>query len=405
MRRAALAAAAVTVLTASQAPVQEGAQGGGDQATALAAPGGNGTPGIAAPGGLPVPGPLLPGQTDGSYHTELPPLAAVTGPLTPPAAALVRAESGIPATVLAAYRAAEESVRRGDPGCRLPWQLLAAIGKVESGHARGGAVAADGTTRGRILGPVLNGNGFAVIADTDHGAYDGHPQYDRAVGPMQFIPSTWARWGADGSGDGRADPDNVFDAALAAGRYLCAGDRDLALPAGLDRAVLSYNHSTAYLRTVRYWLAFYRTGAHGVPDGSGTLPHSPGAGGTTPATRPTDPDIIIGPPPGPRPAPSPTPTPAPSPRPTTSPRPTPSPTPRPTGSPTTPGTPTPTPSSPSPTPTPTPSPTDSTTPSPDPGTPTATPPSTPLPTSTLSPSPTPSPTADATPSSDPSGTP
>lgn len=46
---------------------------------------------------------------------------------------------------------------------------------------------------------------------------------------MQFIPSTWSNggpdgtgWGADGNGDGKKDPHNVFDAALAAGGYLCA---------------------------------------------------------------------------------------------------------------------------------------------------------------------------------------
>ncbi len=184
----------------------------------------------------------------------------------------VRVQSGIPATVLRAYRAAETSVARTDPGCRLPWELLAAIGKVESGQARGGAVDRDGTTLGRITGPALDGRGFALIRDTDGGAHDGDTVYDRAVGPMQFLPSTWARWGTDGNGDGRADPNNVFDAALAAGHYLCAGGRDLGRPADLDRAVLSYNHSRSYLRLVRYWLAFYRHGVHTVPDGKGAVP-------------------------------------------------------------------------------------------------------------------------------------
>ncbi|MFD7472234.1 lytic transglycosylase domain-containing protein [Streptomyces sp. NPDC059837] len=111
-----------------------------------------------------------------------------------------------------------------------------------------------------ILGPRLDGGAFAVVRDTDGGAYDGDAAYDRAVGPMQFIPSTWARWGTDGNGDGRADPDNVFDAALAAGRYLCAGGRDLSDPAELDRAVLGYNHSEAYLRTVRARYAYFLEG-------------------------------------------------------------------------------------------------------------------------------------------------
>src|SRR5690606_12170063 len=127
------------------------------------------------------------------------------------------AESGIPATVLDAYKKAEAALREEKPGCNLPWQLLAAIGKVESGQARGGRVSADGTTLSPILGPQLDGNGFALIRDTDNGAYDGNSTYDQAVGPMQFIPSTWAWAGRDGNGDGRKDPNNVYDAALSAG--------------------------------------------------------------------------------------------------------------------------------------------------------------------------------------------
>ncbi|KIF03325.1 hypothetical protein PL81_24915, partial [Streptomyces sp. RSD-27] len=131
-------------------------------------------------------------------------------------------------------------------------------------------------------GPVLDGNGFADIPDTDGGAYDGDARHDRAVGPMQFIPSTWAAWGQDGNGDGRRDPNNVYDAALAAGRYLCAGGRDLRTGAGLDRAVLSYNQSAEYLRTVRSWFAYYLRGAHEVPDGTGPGP-LPAPGTPTPA--------------------------------------------------------------------------------------------------------------------------
>ncbi|GAA3008875.1 lytic transglycosylase domain-containing protein [Streptomyces fulvorobeus] len=225
---------------------------------------------------------------DDAYHTELPPLrtpqppAAVAGPApggTGPVDVRARAEAGIPATVLAAYRAAEDALGRSDPGCNLPWQLLAAIGKVESGQASGGRVDSAGTTLGSILGPVLNGVGFADIRDTDDGAYDGDTRYDRAVGPMQFIPSTWARWGKDGNRDGRRDPDNIYDASLAAGHYLCAGTRNLNEPGDLDRAILSYNHSDTYLRTVLSWLAYYRQGTHPVADGEGRVPQSPGPGG------------------------------------------------------------------------------------------------------------------------------
>ncbi|MEW2389982.1 lytic murein transglycosylase [Streptomyces venezuelae] len=299
--------------------------------TASAAPGSPLAPARhnPAPGNEPEAGEWLPpaGPSADVYHTELPPLRVRKG--APGGggghSAAVRTQSGIPATVLTAYRRAEAALATTDPGCRLPWQLLAAIGKVESGHARGGRVDAAGTTRTPILGPVLNGSGFARISDTDAGAYDGDATYDRAVGPMQFIPSTWASWGADGNDDGRADPNNIHDAALAAGRYLCAGDRDLATKAGLDRAVLSYNRSTAYLRTVLAWLDFYRRGVHAVPDGRGPLPASPGPGGKSPANRPVGGGVVVGPqpshPPRPRPGDSASPRPPHPSTPGTSPRP------------------------------------------------------------------------------------
>ncbi|SEB93650.1 Membrane-bound lytic murein transglycosylase B [Streptomyces sp. 2131.1] len=299
---------------------------------------------------------------DDSYHTELPPLKSPKPPRKgekqSPAAKQSWAEAGIPATVLAAYRKAETTMGRGDPGCRLPWQLLAAIGKVESGHAAGGRVDKRGTTSSPILGPVLNGAGFANIADTDGGAFDGDSTYDRAVGPMQFIPSTWAHWGRDGNGDGRRDPNNVYDAALAAGAYLCAGTRDLSVPADLNRAILSYNHSDTYLRTVLSWLGFYLKGIHPVADGKGPIPKSPGAGspnkarhpvgksgskggggievGPQPSTRPTtpgskDPDPSTTP--DPSTSPDPTDTAGPSPEPTDSGSPDPSTTPDPTTTP------------------------------------------------------------------------
>ncbi|MFD6800209.1 lytic murein transglycosylase [Streptomyces cyaneofuscatus] len=328
----AVAAAAVAALAASQAPAAPLAEGstGGDQQTAGGETGGSEDG--AATGNSP-------------YYTDLPPLVTPDRPGSSSnlPAATGSAEAGIPASVLAAYKQAEQTVGTTDPACRLPWQLLAAIGKVESGQARGGQVDANGTTPTPILGPALNGEGFALIKDTDGGAYDGDAVHDRAVGPMQFIPSTWATWGQDANGDGRKDPNNIYDAALAAGRYLCAGGRNLAVAADLDRAVLSYNQSTEYLRTVRSWFAYYQRGTHEVPDGSGVLP-------TAPST----------------PSPSPTPTPSPTPGGTTSPTPSPGPSKpgatKPTPGPSKPGdgttSPTPTPPRPTPPPKPTPSPAD-----------------------------------------------
>lgn len=250
VRGTAVAAAAMAVLTASQA------QGAVPSATA-------GTEGVPA-----APGPSVSG--DSAYRTELPPLRPRGREGMAPEGAVdgsaVTTGGTLPSTVFAAYLRAEAELSRSTPGCGLRRQLLAAIGQVESGQARGGRVGPDGTASPPILGPRLDGNGFARITDTDGGAYDGDTVYDRAVGPMQFIPSTWAVWGADGNGDGRADPSNVYDAALAAGRYLCAGGRDLSDPGDLDRAVLGYNRSRAYLRTVRAWYAYFLEGHLVVPD-------------------------------------------------------------------------------------------------------------------------------------------
>lgn len=180
----------------------------------------------------------------------------------------VEAVSGIPSTVLSAYQNAAGRLRGSQPRCRLAMPLLAAIGKVESGHARGGDVDAAGTTRTPILGPPLNGApGIAAIGDTDGGAHDGDTTWDRAVGPMQFIPSTWRVWASDGNRDGIADPNNVYDATLAAGRYLCAAGGNLATSDGLRRAVLAYNHSERYLRVVLSWMRVYAGSAVAVPDG------------------------------------------------------------------------------------------------------------------------------------------
>ncbi|MFL6118805.1 lytic transglycosylase domain-containing protein [Actinophytocola sp.] len=180
--------------------------------------------------------------------------------------------NGVPASVLAAYQNAAAALAVTQPGCGLRPELLAAIGRVESGHARGGQVDAAGTTLTPILGPVLSGqHGFAAVADTDGGRLDGNRVWDRAVGPMQFIPGTWARWAVDGNGDGVADPHNVYDASRAAGDYLCAGDRDLRTPAGLDEAILSYNQSPAYLRLVLAWFKAYTLALAAIPDDTGPL--------------------------------------------------------------------------------------------------------------------------------------
>jgi hypothetical protein len=273
----AVAAAAVAALSASQAPGVTADDQGRPATT-----GADTAPDATADGG---------GATGNSpYYTDLPPLNTPSpAPGVGPSGSPVETEAGVPATVLDAYKKAASELRSSKPGCNLPWELLAAIGQVESGQARGGRVDAEGTTVSRILGPQLDGNGFALIKDTDNGAYDGNSRFDQAVGPMQFIPSTWAWAGRDGNGDGKADPNNVYDAALAAGHYLCRNGWDLSTDADLDRAVLSYNNSRHYLNTVRTWLDHYRKGTHEIPDGTGALPVGRSDGGTVTIPRTTPP--------------------------------------------------------------------------------------------------------------------
>jgi len=164
------------------------------------------------------------------------------------------AGSDLPLVALDAYVKAAARTAFEHPECGIRWWGLAGIGKVESGHGTyGGArLGADGTTSQPIIGIPLDGsNGTAVVADTDGGALDGDPTTDRAVGPMQFIPGSWRALGRDGNGDGRADPSNIYDAALAAAGLLCrAGGSALDTDAGLYRAALGYNDSASYASLV-----------------------------------------------------------------------------------------------------------------------------------------------------------
>ena len=85
-----------------------------------------------------------------------------------------------------------------------------------------------GVAKPGIYGVALNGrNRTTAISDTDAGQFDNDTQWDRAVGPMQFIPSTWSIVGVDADGDAKRNPQDVDDAALATAVYLCSGKDDL----------------------------------------------------------------------------------------------------------------------------------------------------------------------------------
>ncbi|HET6985437.1 MAG TPA: lytic transglycosylase domain-containing protein, partial [Kribbella sp.] len=157
--------------------------------------------------------------------------------------------TGIPERAMQGYATADVLISREQPGCRLGWPTLAAIGAVESAHGSfaGTTIRPDGHTSAPIIGVALDGSdGVKAIPDTDGARLDGDPRWDRAVGPMQFIPVTWAQWGADANGDGVADPHQIDDAAFTAARLLCASGEDLSQGSGWRRAVLGYNASSAY---------------------------------------------------------------------------------------------------------------------------------------------------------------
>ena len=96
----------------------------------------------------------------------------------------------------------------------LSWTVLAAIGQVESGHGRNPSTSSAG-----------------------------------AMGPMQFLPSTFTSYAVDGDGDGAADIMNPADAIFTAARYLCANGAG-AGPSALSAAVWHYNHADWYVRMV-----------------------------------------------------------------------------------------------------------------------------------------------------------
>ncbi|MBO3186830.1 lytic transglycosylase domain-containing protein, partial [Dermatophilus congolensis] len=210
----------------------------------------------------------------------------------PPASKVTAApvNGTIPARMVLAYKRGEALAAKRAPSCKMPWWLLAGIGRVESGHASNGDVDANGVTRTRILGPRLDGQtpGIARINDTDHGALDGDTLFDRAVGPMQFIPGTWnAGAGTDGNADGTANPSQVDDAAASAALYLCGGGGKMTNSTDLAKAILRYNNSSQYVQDVIAGAMAYRDGrapvtppreVHAVP--------SKTAGTTAPATRP-----------------------------------------------------------------------------------------------------------------------
>ncbi|MEU5075936.1 C40 family peptidase [Streptomyces asoensis] len=176
--------------------------------------------------------------------------------------------AGIPARMLAAYQKAATQAGRHVPACKgMRWPILAGVAKVESNHAIGRSIAVNGDIRPKIYGVLLNGSGAGgnttAFPDTDGGTWDGTATGERAVGPFQFLPSTWQDIGKDANGDTSADPHNADDAALGAAVYLCGNGRDLTKRPQLRAAILQYNHSTAYLEDVLGFIDQYTAAPNG----------------------------------------------------------------------------------------------------------------------------------------------
>jgi len=173
----------------------------------------------------------------------------------------------IPQRALEAYANAHAVMAATHPHCHITWVTLAAIAAVESKHGgfQGRTLEPDGRPSAPIIGIPLNGApGVKAVADTDNGLLDGDKIWDHAVGPFQFLPSTWAKWRADGNGDGITDPQNIDDASLAAAQYLCADNRDLSSGDGWLRAILTYNESLGYAQEVYGFAQRYAHSAKAV---------------------------------------------------------------------------------------------------------------------------------------------
>jgi hypothetical protein len=219
------------------------------------------TPGVIETGAAPVPQapPTSFSPPPGTRERPSDVLAAWAGPRA--------VKLNIPPVSMQAYGYAELITARTTPGCKLTWTTLAGIAKIESDHGRNGGslVQEDGKSVPAIVGPPLDGQSDRqAIKDTDGGAIDTDKTWDRAVGPMQFLPSTWKQFAVDADADGVKDVNDIDDASLTAATYLCANGRDLSTVEGWNAAIHAYNIPDAYRTSV-----FNATNDYGRRDRTG----------------------------------------------------------------------------------------------------------------------------------------
>jgi Transglycosylase SLT domain len=208
----------------------------------------------------PSPSAAAPSVVDGGVASpSFSPFPSVTSSSAPPNAGLtvwadrLAPKVEIPPVALRAYAYAEYVLNARKPACTLRWTTIAAIGKVESNHGRVGAstLGTDGRALPPIIGPALDGKGGrAKVADTDAGALDNDRAWDHAVGPMQFLPTTWRSYAIDADSDGIVDPNDVDDAALAVASKLCEANKDLSQAANWTAAIKTFPDLSTKLQEV-----------------------------------------------------------------------------------------------------------------------------------------------------------
>ena len=196
-------------------------------------------------------------------------VSRIAGGLDPQAGAAgtmtTLATNGIPSAALYAYHHAQTLLADADTDCKLPWNLIAAIGRVESNHGRtnGNVLTVEGVAKPGIFGETNKS-----VKDTDNGTIDKNAELDRPVGPFQILPSTWKKLAVDSDADGSKDPQDIDDAATTTGVFLCSGTGDLSTTDGVRSAVTRYNNSGDYADLVMKVSEAYANGQYSqTPDG------------------------------------------------------------------------------------------------------------------------------------------